>query len=80
MKLNKKLIELCQLGIEANHILYNICFRPAGIGIMWSDPSKLEGQPQTAHNYKKTLYIDKYYSTIVDAVEYEIKRLKEIVI
>jgi hypothetical protein len=80
MELNESINELRKIGLRAGQILYNICYRGAGVGIMWSDESRLRGKPLTGHNYKEVLYIESYYSSLAIAIESEIKRFKNLVI
>ena len=75
----KSIDELKRVGARSGHVLYNICYRGPGVGIMWSDESRLEGQPLTGSNYRESLYIEKYFPSLTDAIENEIKRLENLV-
>ena len=60
-------------GVKKRHILYNICFRRAGVAIEWSR-SDLNQNKQ----WKETLYIDKYYDDIKTAINNELERIKKL--
>jgi len=78
MELNESIDELKRIGARVGHVLYNICYRGAGVGIMWSDESRLKGEPLTGSNYKEALYIERYFPSLTIAIESEIKRLENL--
>jgi len=54
-------------------VIYNICFRNAGVGIQWYEEKR-----QGEHNdFKQGLVIYSYHPTFREAVSAEIKRLQE---
>jgi hypothetical protein len=55
--------------------IYDICFRRAGVAIMWCDNEKLLKVGDA--NYKHSLFVDHFYPTLRKAVEGELKRLKK---
>lgn len=65
---------LVQKGARLNLTIYNICFRRAGVGIMWCDQGKLTEFGEK--NYERALFIAMYYPTLSKAVDGEISRLK----
>jgi hypothetical protein len=60
-------------AVSKKHILYNICFRRAGVAIMWSD----EARQKSPKDWNSALYIETYYPSIQDAVDGELKRIRE---
>jgi hypothetical protein len=78
MELNETIGELKRVATRSGHVLYNICYRGAGVGIMWSNESRIKDRPITGSNYKEALYIEKYYPTLADAIKNEIKRLESL--
>jgi hypothetical protein len=72
----ERLFEQLAVAADANGlIIYNICFRTAGVGIMWCDHEKLAKVGQA--NYKDSLFVKHYYPTLRKAVEAELKRLNQ---
>lgn len=55
------------------HILYNICFRVAGVGIMWHEPRRQKSEK----DWRSGLYVDRYYDDLETAIKAEVKRLWE---
>jgi hypothetical protein len=58
-------------------MIYNICFRTAGVAIMWCDREKLlQVGPE---NYKDALFVNHYYSTLRQAIQAELEKLEVLV-
>lgn len=66
-------------AIEEKKVIYNICYRVAGVGIMFYDESRLNGAEGPGRalydGWEKGLYVDKYYPTFEQAVDAEYARL-----
>ena len=74
MTLNYRFYLLIQKAESLNLTIHDICFRRAGVGIMWCDQVKLEELGEK--NYKQALFIVQYYPTLSKAVDGELSRLK----
>lgn len=65
------------ISVAADHglTIYNICFRVAGVAIMWCDQEKLlQVGPK---NHELALFVDHYYPTLRQAIKAELKRLEK---
>lgn len=69
--MEKRIDDLRELAESKQQILYNLCFRNAGVGFQWCDGNK--------DNWEKALYIMNYYPTIEEAIDAETERLKGII-
>lgn len=65
-----------QVAYELKYTLYDICFRAAGVGIMWFDETKrdLAGNPKS--DWKVGLGIHRYHKDLRSALEGELDRLR----
>ena len=54
--------------------IHDICFRVAGVGVLWCDQKRLNELGNA--RYKESLVVYRYYPTLRKAVEAEIKRVK----
>jgi hypothetical protein len=73
MNLARRFDLLIRLGERLRLTVYNICFRRAGVGIMWCDHKKLEECGEG--NYNQSLFVVRYYPTLRKAVDGEYERL-----
>ncbi|MGD2072886.1 MAG: hypothetical protein PVG65_05310 [Candidatus Thorarchaeota archaeon] len=70
--INMKIKELEKVAAKNGLVVYNICFRNAGVAIMFYD-DKLK---QKGNEWQDGLYIDAYHKDIGSAINAEISRLK----
>ncbi len=85
--LEKKLNELQKVGVEAGQVIYNICFRNAGVGIQWHKSIEYPVKPMLVidnirtnnDSWKQGLYIEKYYPSLTEAIIEETKRFKNLI-
>ena len=57
-------------AIEKSKVIYNICFRNAGVGFMFYDERLVKN-----NDFKTGLTLEHYYPTFTKAVREEYKRL-----
>jgi hypothetical protein len=85
--LEKELNNLQILGLEVGQVIYNICFRNAGVGIQWHKSVEYPVKPMLVidnvrtgnDSWKQGLYVEKYYPTLTEAIIEETKRLKNLI-
>ncbi len=70
--INEKIKELENAAEKKKQSIYNICFRRAGVGILFYD----EEQMKDVSDWHNALYIDSYYTDLETAINAEITRLK----
>ncbi len=70
--INEKIKELENIAEKKGQSIYNICFRRAGVGILFYD----EGRIKDISSWRDGLYVDSYYSDLETAINAEITRLK----
>jgi len=60
-------------GVKKRHILYNICFRRAGVAIEWC-----RYELKNKKDWKESFYIHQYYPDIKEAIKQELERIKKL--
>lgn len=77
MKEYKELDNLKNKAEEKGFVLYDICFRNAGVGIMFFDENGGGSDYPPRSNWKNYLFIDKYYDTLREAIVFETERFEK---
>lgn len=70
--INEKIKELESAAVKKKQTIYNICFRRAGVGILFYDEERMKD----VSDWHNALYIDSYYTDLETAINAEITRLK----
>ena len=71
--INDKIKELEDVAEKKHQTIYEICFRRAGVGIVFYDDERVKNMV----NWKNGLYVDSYHKDLETAIDAEISRLSK---